>query len=150
MDGPQGARGDPNPEEKERKKRMEAQLEQLKQELEQVKTENKTLKAELDAIKAERHQERVNAALETRLKAGLFEAKDRQTEATRLKELDDGILVLLAEDAGKVAERMARATPAGPKAKYTGDDKGTFEASVESKREELFGYKRDASGKVVV
>jgi hypothetical protein len=85
--------------------------------------------------------------LEARVKADLV--KDRQAEATRLKDLDDKILILLAEDAEKVAEKMAKAQPTGPKTKYTGDDKTSFEASVESKREELFGYKRDASGKVV-
>jgi hypothetical protein len=148
MDGPQGAQGvAQNPEEKERKKRMEAKIAELEQKLETLKTEKTTLKAEFDAIKAERHQERVDAALEARVKADLV--KDRQAEATRLKDLDDKILILLAEDAEKVAEKMAKAQPTGPKTKYTGDDKTSFEASVESKREELFGYKRDASGKVV-
>ena len=139
--------GSPNPEEKERKKRMEAKIAELEQKLETLKTEKTSLKTEFDAIKAERHQERVDAALEARAKADLV--KDRQAEATRLKELDDRTLDLLKEDAEKVAEKMAKAQPTGPKAKYTGDDKSTFEAAVESKREELFGYKRDASGKVM-
>jgi len=154
QDGPQGARGDPNPEEKERKKRMEAKISELEQKLETLKTEKTTLNAENDSLKGrvkaledERHQERVDAALEARAKADLV--KDRQAEATRLKELDDRTLSLLREDAEKVAEKMAKAQPTGPKTKYTGDDKTSFEASVESKREELFGYKRDASGKVV-
>ena len=68
---------------------------------------------------------------------------------TRLKELDDVTLDLLREDADKVAEKMAKAPPTGPKAKYTKDDKSAFEAAVELKREELLGYKRDAQGKVV-
>ena len=155
VDGPQGAQGAAqNPEEKERKKRMEAKISELEQKLETLKTEKTTLNAENDSLKGrvkaledERHKERVDAALEARAKADLV--KDRQAEATRLKELDDRTLDLLKEDAEKVAEKMAKAQPTGPKAKYTGDDKTSFEASVESKREELFGYKRDASGKVV-
>jgi len=155
VDGPQGAQGAAqNPEEKERKKRMEAKISELEQKLETLKTEKTTLNAENDSLKGrvkaledERHQERVDAALEARAKADLV--KDRQAEATRLKELDDRTLDLLKEDAEKVAEKMAKAQPTGPKTKYTGDDKTSFEASVESKREELFGYKRDASGKVV-
>lgn len=146
--------GSPNPEEKERKKRMEAKIAELEQKLETLKTEKTTLNAENNSLKGrvkaledERHQERVDAALEARDKADLV--KDRQAEATRLKELDDRTLDLLKEDAEKVAEKMAKAQPTGPKTKYTGDDKTSFEASVESKREELFGYKRDASGKVV-
>ena len=155
QDGPQGAQGSAqNPEEKERKKRMEAKISELEQKLETLKTEKTTLNAENDSLKGrvkaledERHQERVDAALEARAKADLV--KDRQAEATRLKELDDRTLDLLKEDAEKVAEKMAKAGPPSPKAKYTGDDKSTFEAAVKSKREELFGYKRDASGKVV-
>jgi regulator of replication initiation timing len=146
--------GSPNPEE-EMKNRMEAQLAQIKQELEQVKTEKNTLKTENDQLKGrvkaledERHQERVDATLEARAKADLV--KDRQAEATRLKELDDKTLDLLREDAEKVAEKMAKAPPTGPKTKFTKDDKSAFEAAVEGKREEFFGYRRDAQGKVVV
>jgi hypothetical protein len=152
MDGPQGARGNPNPEEEEGKRMDE--LAEVKQQLEQVKAENTSLKTANEQIKGrvkaledERHQERVDAALEARFKADLV--KDRQAEATRLKEHDDRTLDLLREDAEKVAEKMAKAPPTGPKTKFTKDDKSAFEAAVESKREELFGYKRDASGKVV-
>jgi regulator of replication initiation timing len=152
MDGAQGPQGDLKPEEKERK-RME-EIVEVKQELEQVKAENASLKTENDDLKArvksledERHQERVDAVIEARSKAGLV--KDRQAEVERLKELDDKTLDLLREDAEKVAEKMAKAPPTGPKTRYTKDDKSAFEAAVETKREELFGYKRDTQNKVV-
>lgn len=144
--GPQGAPGQ-NPEEKERKNMEE--LAEVRQELEQVKAENKTLKTEntdlkgrVETLEAERHQEHIDAALEARAKAGLV--ADRQTEAERLKELDDQTLDLLREDAGKVAEKMAKAPPTGPKAKYTADDKSTFEGAVEDARERLFGHRKEA------
>jgi hypothetical protein len=152
LDGAQGPQGNLKPDEKE-EKRME-ELAELKQELEQVKAEKDTLKTENDELKGrvealedERHQERVEAAVEARVKAGLV--ADRQVEAERLKELDDVTLDLLREDAEKVAEKMAKSPPIGPKAKYTVDDKSAFEAAVESKREDLFGHRRDAQGKVV-
>jgi len=153
QDGAQGPQGNLKPEGKE-KKRME-ELAEVKQELEQVKAENASLKSENEDLKTrvksledERHQERVDATLEARSNAGLV--KDRQAEAERLKELDDEILNLLREDAEKVAEKMARAQPTGPKVKYTKDDKSAFEGAIEDRREELFGYKRDTQGKVVV
>jgi DNA repair exonuclease SbcCD ATPase subunit len=147
-DGAQGPQvSDPKPEEKERK-RME-ELAEVRQELEQVKSENETLKTEntdlkgrVEAIEAERHQERIDAALEARAKAGLV--ADRQAEAERLKELDDPTLDLLREDAEKVAEKMAKAPPTGPKAKYTADDKSAFEGAVEDARERLFGHRKEA------
>ena len=133
---------------------MEAKISELEQKLETLKTEKTTLNAENDSLKGrvkaledERHKERVDAALEARAKADLV--KDRQAEATRLKELDDKTLALLREDAEKVAERMAKAGSSGPKAKFSADDKSAFEVAVESKRMELFGYKRDVSGKVI-
>lgn len=161
LDGAQGPQGDLKPDEKEEKKRLEAQIEELRQQLEEAQAENDTLKAEneslkdvqaekdelkgrVEALEAERHQERVDAALEARFKAGLV--ADREVEAERLKELDDDILVLLAEDAEKVAEKLAKVTPTGPKAKYTTDDKTAFEAAVEDTRERLFGHRREAEG----
>jgi hypothetical protein len=166
MDGPQGAQGvDPNPDEEEEKK-MEAKVEELQQELETLKTEiarltseNADLKERLEAcesgkpevaalkdklqrIEAERHQERVDAAVEARAEAGLV--KDREAEAERLKELDDATLILLAEDAGKIAEKLAKAKPIGPKAKYTAETATAFDAAVEDARMRLFGYRKEA------
>ena len=159
--GPQGA--SPEPEEKKEKKEMEAQVEELRAELETLKSENAELKAEneslkgvqaekdelkdrVEAIEAERHQGLVNAALEARLKAGLVEAKDREAEATSLKELDGKTLVLLAEDADNVAERVAKIPAAGPRAKNTKESKDAFQAAVEDTRERLFGHRREAEG----
>jgi len=142
VDGPQGAQGtDPNPEGKERKKEMEAELEQLRTELESVKAENAQLREKLQRIEAERHQENLDRAVEARVKAGLV--RDREAEADRIRDLDDGVLVLLAEDAEGVVERLAKATPTGPKAKYTPKDKNAFEAAVEDARERLFGHRRE-------
>ena len=149
LDGAQGPQGDLKPDEKEEKKRMEAQIEELRQQLEDVKAENTTLKAQnedlkgrVQALEDEKHQGLINTALEARLEAGMVEAKDRAAEDTRLKELDDKTLVLLAEDAMKVSEKLAKTPPAGPKAKYTKDSKDAFEAAVEDTRERLFGYRR--------
>jgi len=143
LDGPQGAQGaDPNPEGNERKKRMEAELEQIRTELDAVKAENEQLREKLQRIEAERHQENLDRVVEARVKAGL--ARDREAEADRIRDLDDGVLVLLAEDAEGVVERLAKAPPTGPKAKYTPNDKNAFEAAVEDARERLFGHRREA------
>jgi len=46
----------------------------------------------------------------------------------------------------KVAEMTAKVQPAGPKAKYSSEDRDTFEAAVEDTRERLFGHRREATG----
>ena len=157
MDGAKGPRSNPKPEEKREKQEMEEQVAELRQELETLKaenetlnTENETLKAEnqknkekLDHIEAERHQEHVNAAVGARIMAGIV--RDRQGEAERLKDLDDATLIFLREDAELVAEKLAKASLAGPKAKYTGDSKSSFDVAVEETRERLFGHRREAS-----
>ena len=146
MDGAQGPQGaSPEPEEKWEKKEMEAQVGELRAELETLKSENAELRAknqELEAkvehIEAERHDELVDTALGARLEAGLV--PDREAEAERLKELDDGILVFLREDAEMVAEKIA-SKPPGPRTKYTTDDKSAFDAAIEDARERLFGHR---------
>lgn len=143
MDGAQGPQGvDPKPEGKEKEKCMETQLQELRQELKTVKSENTRLMDELQRIEAERHQELVEAAVEARLKAGL--ARDRNNEVERLKGLDDQALLLLAEDAERVAGRTARAATTGPKAKYTADGRSALDSAVEDMRIELFGYRRES------
>jgi len=143
VDGPQGAQGvDPDPEGKEEKKGMEEKLAELEQELETVKGEKQELESRLQAIEDERHAERVASAVDARMKAGIVKEADRQAEIDRLTKLDDGALDLLEEDAVKVAENMAKAQPAGPKAKYSPEDRDTFEAAVEDARERLFGHRR--------
>ena len=151
VDGAQGPRGtDPTPEEKE-KKRME-ELAEVKQELENVKAENETLKSEneelngrVDALEAERHRERVDATLEARVKAGLVD--DKEAEAERLKDLDAGTLDLLREDAVKVAAKITKPEPTGPKARYGGPS-SDYTAAVEDTRQRLFGFRRGTDGQV--
>jgi hypothetical protein len=148
VDGPQGAQGNLNPDEEEEKK-LEAKVEELQQELEtlkadntDLKTRNEDLEGRLEQIEAERHQERVDAAVEARAEAGLV--NDREAETERLKELDDATLILLAEDAGKVAEKLAKAKPIGPKAKHTAETATAFDAAVEDTRMRLFGHRKEA------
>jgi hypothetical protein len=147
MDGAQGPQGaSPEPEENMEKQEMEAQVEELRAELGTLKSENAELKAKnqeletkVERIEAERHDELVDTALGARLEAGLV--PDREAEAERLKELDDGVLVFLREDAEMVAEKIA-SKPAGPRTKYTADDKSTFDSAIEDARERLFGHRR--------
>ena len=143
LDEPQGAQGgDPDPEGRREKKGMEEKLAELEQELETVKGEKQALESRLEVIEDERHAERVATAVGLRVKAGIVKAAERQAEVDRLKELDDGALSLLEEDAVKVAENMAKVQQVGPKVKYTPDDRDTFEAAVEDARERLFGHRR--------
>jgi len=164
MDGAQGPRASSSkPDEKGRNTKMSEELTELRQELETLKTENEELaakiaelqskletlmteneelKADLQRRKDERHQELVDRTVENRVKAGL--AKDRKAETERLKKLDDSTLVILADDAEKVAEKLAKAPAAGPKAKYTPDAKSSFDAAVEDMREHLFGHRKEA------
>lgn len=143
VDGPQGAQGvDPDPEGKMEKKGMEEKLAELEQELETVKGEKQELESRLQVIEDERHAERVASAVDARVKAGIVKEAERQAEADRLTTLDDGALALLQEDAVKVAEIAVKAQPAGPKAKYSPEDRDTFEAAVEGARERLFGHRR--------
>lgn len=135
MDGAQGPQGaSPEPEEKKEKKVMESKLAQLERELEKVKAENTRLEAE-------RHRGLLEKTLEARIGAGLV--TDRVAEAERLRGLDASALVLLADDAGRVAERMGRLASPGPKAVYAAGRGGAFEAAVEDTRERLFGHRRE-------
>jgi len=140
VDGAQGPRGDPKPEGKRENKKMEEKIAELQSKMDTLQAENEELKEDLRRRKAERHQELVDRAVETRVKADL--AKDRKAEAERLKELDDQTLILIAGDAEKVAEKLAKAPPTGPKAKYSADAKSGFDAAVEDMREQLFGYRK--------
>lgn len=143
MDGSQGARAaGPDPEGKRERQEMEGNLEELRQELETVRGEKQRLEKRLKAVEAERHDDLVASAVEARVKAGL--ARDWNAETARLKALDDDTLRLLAEDAERVAGSLARAQYTGPRARYTPHSASAFEAAVESTRERLFGYRREA------
>jgi len=140
MDGAQGPQGNLKPDEEKEKQKMSEDIAKIQHELEAVKAENETLKTDLDRITEERHAERIETTVEARFKAGLV--KDRAAETERLKEFNDATLALLAEDAGKVAERMAEAPR--PKAKNTKETRTELEAAVEEKREQLFGHRKEA------
>jgi len=139
-----GAQGPPKPEEKRERKEMEAQVAELQHEVETLKAENTELRERLEGIEAERRRQLVEQTLEARLRAGL--AGDRKAEAERLKSLDGAALILLGEDAERVAERLGKATAGGPKAKYSAYAKSGFDAAVEDARMRLFGYSREAEG----
>jgi len=144
----------------ERIAELEQKVETLQEQVETLTSENEQLKAAVDenpeeedpkvkelrerieTMEAERHQEIVNDTIEARVKAGLV--KDRQEEAERLEDLDDKTLILLAEDAGKVAEKLAKASSTGPKTKYTATSKSAFDEAVEETRERLFGHRKEA------
>lgn len=139
LDGAQGPQGaSPEPEGKKEKQVMESRLAQLERELE-------TMSAENTMLKAERQRELVDRALEARFRAGLV--KDRVAEAERLRGLDIPILVLLTEDAARVAETMGRTASPGPKAVYAAGGGGDIGGAVEDMRERLFGHRREASNR---
>jgi len=142
LDGPQGAQGSAlNPEEEEERREME-EIAELKRRLAELETENKALREKLEALEAERHMEKVEAAVEARIRAGLV--RDREAEVERLKAFDDATLDLLREDAERVAEKVAKASaPSGPKARYTAEHKSAFNEAVEEMRERLFGYRKE-------
>jgi hypothetical protein len=145
-DGAQGPQGsDPKPEGKKEKKKMESNLSELRQELETLERENRHLRERLRHVEDERHQRLVDTAMDARFRAGL--AKDRRAESERLVGLDDATLELMVEDAERVAERLARAKPHGPKTRYASNTVGTFEAAVEDMREQLFGHRREVGGR---
>jgi len=129
---------DPNPEEKKKMSEiteLKQELAQIKADYEAAKKENEALKDRVAAVEAERHRERLGAAVEARVAAGLMKAEDAAT----LKDLDDATLVLLAEDAGRIKEALLQASPSGPKLKYSKDDKTEFEAAVNKMRDK-FGF----------
>jgi predicted nucleic acid-binding Zn-ribbon protein len=124
---------------------MESNLSELRQELETLERENRHLRERLRHVEDERHQRLVDTAMDARFRAGL--AKDRRAESERLVGLDDATLELMVEDAERVAERLARAKPHGPKTRYASNTVGTFEAAVEDMREQLFGHRREVGGR---
>jgi hypothetical protein len=142
-DGAQGPQGsDPKPEGKREKEKMETKLAELRQELETLERENRHLRERLRQSEDERHGGLVERALDARFRAGL--ARDLKAESERLKGLDDETLGFLAEDAERVAERLAKARPLGPKTKHASNAMGAFEVTIEDMRERLFGHRREA------
>ena len=110
--------------------------------LETLRAENTRLRGRLQGLEAERRREALERALDARLRAGL--CRDRQAEAERMGQLDDGALRLVAEDAEAVAERLTRIQAAGPKARNSQGTAG-YEGELEEARKRLFGHGREKS-----
>ncbi len=110
--------------------------------LEVLRAENTRLRGRLQGLEAEHRREALERALGARLRAGL--CRDRQAEAERIGQLDDGALRIVAEDAEAVAERLTRMQTAGPKARYAGAFAGC-ETELEEAKRRLFGHRREKS-----
>lgn len=145
-----------NPEEK---RKMQEKIEELEATVETLKTEVETLKAaaedpgegpddseetdpkitaleaKVKAMEDEKHNGLVEACLKARFKAGLV--TDRKKDREALKEIPDSILILMAEDADRIAEKLEKTRPAGPKLKYSKDDRTELDAAVDEMREKL-------------
>lgn len=149
----------PNPEELRKRVLMSEDIEALKRTLAELQTKLaeandpeknlaiKAIQSELDGIKAARHKEVLEAAAKARLEAGLCTELDAEIEA--LKDLTDEVLVRMTEDAIKVKAMVETKPAAGPQTLYSDDGKTAFETSVETMREAMLGYRRDADGKVL-
>jgi hypothetical protein len=123
---------------------LKADLERLEKKPEEKDPEFEAVKTELAAIKKRIHDELVDAAVEARFAAGLIAKKDEEKE--RIAELSDEYLRLLAGDALKIAEKLESVTSPGPKTRYAKKDTDELSAAIESEREKLYGYRRDANG----
>ena len=73
----------------------------------------------------------------------------KEDETARINGYSDEMLNVLIEDARKVAAQLVAAKPTGPKAHYGQTETDTFTKAVEDQREALYGYRRDAAGKVM-
>ena len=109
--------------------------------------ELKEVKERLAAIEAERKTELINTAAEARFKAKLV--PDLEAEKTRLADYDEPYLKLLAEDAEKVAAVLETERPAAKYRNAGPTDMNALQEKIEERRAAIFGYTRDASGKVV-
>lgn len=168
---------DPNPEEKRKKmdelEKLKGEMTELQGSIATLTTERDELKKELAELKAAAekdpdedpkvkelqdkikkmeaaaHAELLEATVTARVEAGL--SPDRDTATEELKDYSDAMLILAASDAGKVKKKIEAVKPTGPKTKFDGkEDRDTFTAAIEEKRDELYGYTRGADGKVVM
>jgi len=115
-------------------------LEKLEAQVKDLDKENKELKGKLAKIEEEKHMVLVGEVLDLREKAGLV--KDRGQEVEGLKKLSAEVLNGMKADLAAIIERME--TSLGPRAKYTAEHANK---TIENVREQLFGFRRDASGK---
>jgi len=115
-------------------------FEKLEAQVKDLDKENKELKGKLAKIEEEKHMVLVGEVLDLREKAGLV--KDRGQEVEGLKKLSAEVLNGMKADLATIIERME--TSLGPRAKYTAEHANK---TIENVREQLFGFRRDASGK---
>jgi len=115
-------------------------LEKLEAQVKDLDKENKELKGKLAKIEEEKHMVLVGEVLDLREKAGLV--KDRGQEVEGLKKLSAEVLNGMKTDLAAIVERME--TSLGPRAKYTAEHANK---TIENIREQLYGFRRDASGK---
>jgi len=115
-------------------------LEKLEAQVKDLDKENKELKGKLAKIEEEKHMVLVGEVLDLREKAGLV--KDRGQEVEGLKKLSAEVLNGMKADLAAIIERME--TSLGPRAKYTAEHANK---TIENIREQLFGFRRDSSGK---
>jgi len=115
-------------------------LEKLEAQMKDLDKENKELKGKLAKIEEEKHMVLVGEVLDLREKAGLV--KDRGQEVEGLKKLSAEVLNGMKSDLSVIIEKQETFT--GPRAKYTAEHANK---TIENIREQLYGFRRDASGK---
>jgi len=115
-------------------------LEKLEAQVKDLDKENKELKGKLAKIEEEKHMVLVGEVLDLREKAGLV--KDRGQEVEGLKKLSAEVLNSMKVDLEAINERLE--TTVGPRAKYSAEHANK---TIENIREQLYGFRRDASGK---
>jgi len=115
-------------------------FEKLEAQVKELDVKNKELLGKLAKIEEEKHMILVGEVLDLREKAGLV--KDRGQEVEGLKKLSAEVLNSMKVDLTAIVEKME--TSFGPKAKYTAEH---ATKTIESVREELYGFRRDAAGK---
>ena len=134
-----GAHAGSNPEEEERKKQLENELQQRVTELEQQLVDERkareSVESQLTEIQAREHAELVEETLTARVEAGLVE--DMEQERERLTARTGEGLREIAQDARKVTAKLQQ-REAVPKAKYAGSS-SEMKTTIEDTRLRLFG-----------
>jgi hypothetical protein len=134
-----GAHAGSNPEEEERKKRLENELQQRVTELEQQLADERkareSVESQLTDIQAREHAELVEETLTARAEAGLVDDTGQERERLTARTGED--LRELTQDARKVTAKLQQ-KEAAPKAKYTGPS-SELKTVIEDTRLRLFG-----------
>ncbi len=134
-----GAHAGSNPEEEERKKQLENELQQRVTELEQQLVDERkareAVESQLTEIQAREHAELVEETLTARVEAGLVEDTEQERERLTARTGED--LREITQDARKVTAKLQQ-REAAPKAKYTGPS-SELKTVIEDTRLRLFG-----------